>query len=200
LIDELDRVARGLPTWFRRTLAQGSEGAVEAVRSTERDLVAASRDASLVGIRRLSGGAPTHVGRVIGADDDQLQLDDRLVVTPNGAVVVDSPGRGVPGRDRGDARWVRCRCGCTTTPRHRTELDAWSAEHLARYRLIVGVDWPVGDPNVDLAAAVPRWQAWRGVGQVTDTYEADGLTRVTVEARVRIDHSPESVVEPWADR
>jgi len=36
--------------------------------------------------------------------------------------------------------------------------------------------------------------------EVTDTYEADGLTRVTVEARVRTDHSPESVVEPWADR
>lgn len=204
LIDELDRVARGLPTWFRRTLAQGSEGAVEAVRSTERDLVAASRDASLVGIRRLSGGAPTHVGRVIGADDDQLQLDDRLVVTPNGAVVVDSPwaeeylaGIGVDARVGPVS--LRVHNHATVTG---AELDAWSAEHLARYRLVVGVDWPVGDcPNVDLAAAVTSLApaAVESV-EVTDTYEADGLTRVTVEARVRTDHSPESVVEPWADR
>ena len=60
----------------------------------------------------------------------------------------------------------------------------------------------MGDcPNVDLAAAVTSLApaAVESV-EVTDTYEADGLTRVTVEARVRIDHSPESVVEPWADR
>ena len=81
------------------------------------------------------------------------------------------------------------------------ELDAWRAEHLARYRLVVGVDWPVGDcPNVNLAAAVTSLApASVESVDVTDTYEAEGLTRVTIEARVRIDHSPESVVEPWAD-
>lgn len=53
------------------------------------------------------------------ADDDQLQLDDRLVVTPNGAVVVDSPwaGRSTWPGSGWTPGWVRCRCGCTTTPR-----------------------------------------------------------------------------------
>lgn len=203
LIAELDRVARGLPTWFRRSLAQGSEGAVEAVRSTERELMAASQDATLVGIRRLSGGRPTHVGRVIAGDDDRLELDDRLVDTPFGAVVVDTPWAeqflAMVGIDaRVGPVSLRVHNHATVTG---VELDAWRDGHLARYRLVMGVDWSVGEsPNVDLGEAVALLapQAVEAV-EVTDAYNAQGLTRVTVEARVRIDHDPESVVQAWTE-
>lgn len=203
LIAELDRVARGLPTWFRRTLAQGSEGAVEAVRSTERQLMTASRVASMVGVRRLSGGRPTHVGRVIAADDDQLELDDRLVETPHGAVVVDTPWA----EEFLAAIGIDARVGPVSLRVHNhatvtgAELDAWRHEHLARYRLVVSVDWRVEEsPNVDLGEAVsllapPSVESV----EVTDTYVADGLTRVTVEARVRIDHPPDGVVTTWTN-
>lgn len=203
LIAELDRVARGLPTWFRRSLAQGSEGAVEAVRSTERELMAASQDATLVGIRRLSGGRPTHVGRVIAADDDRLELDDRLVETPFGAVVVDTPWAeeflGAVGIDpRIGPVSLRVHNHATVTG---TELHAWRNEHLARYRLVVGVDWPIAEaPSVDLAQAVTLLAPTTVESvEVTDTYAAEHLIRVTVEALVRVDHDPESVVAPWSE-
>lgn len=85
----------------------------------------------------------------------------------------------------------------------RSPEPSWTRrhEHLARYRLVVSVDWRVEEsPNVDLGEAVsllapPSVESV----EVTDTYVADGLTRVTVEARVRIDHPPDGVVTTWTN-
>lgn len=75
----------------------------------------------------------------------------------------------------------------------------WRHEHLARYRLVVSVDWRVEEsPNVDLGEAVSLLAppSVKSVVEITDTYVADGLTRV-VEARMRIDHPPDGVVTTW---
>ncbi|MEZ5383085.1 MAG: hypothetical protein R2754_14980 [Microthrixaceae bacterium] len=203
LVESLDRVARGLPTWFRRSLAQGSEGAVEAVRRTERHLTAAARDGSLVGIRRLSGGPLTHVGWVREADDDQLLLDDRLVATPHGAVLVDGswPERFLTSIGT-DARVgpvsLRLHNHATVTG---AELDAWRAASLARYRLVLGVDWPTdGSEHVELGATIAALAPAEAESvEVTDRFARGGLTRATVEAVVRSDHDPQRVADAWSD-